>query len=93
VAVLVYYTGRPVFSYQARFRRGKQVEFDAHGQFVVTEAPRFFKLRIDSDLSTPFVLGPKDQGPYGDPMQGMLIYLSQPQQPGILISTLGLMGE
>ena len=83
VAVLVYYTDRPVFSYQARFRRGKQVEFDAHGQFVVTEAPRFFKLRIDSDLSTP----------YGDPMQGILIYLSQPQQPDILISTLGLRGE
>jgi hypothetical protein len=80
VAVLVYYASRPVFSYQLRFERGKQIEFDADGQFVVTEAPRFFKLRVDSDLSTP----------YGDPMQGMLIYLNQHPQPGILISTLGL---
>ena len=80
VAVLVYYADRPVFGYQARFSRGQAVEFDADGQFVVTEVPRFFKLRIDSDLSTP----------YGDPMQGMLIYLNQSQEPDILISTLGL---
>ena len=83
VAVLVYYADRPVFNYQARFSRGKQIEFDAHGQFVVTEVPRFFKLRIDSDLSTP----------YGDPMQGILIYLNQHPQPGILVSTLGLVDE
>ena len=80
VAVLVYYATRPVFSYKLRFKRGKLIESDADGQFVVTEVPRFFKLRIDSDLSTP----------YGDPMQGILIYLSQHPQPGILISTLGL---
>jgi tetratricopeptide (TPR) repeat protein len=66
VAVLIYYASRPVFSYQA---------------FIVTETPRFFKLRIDSDLSTP----------YGDPMQGTLIYLNQHPQPGILVGTLGLM--
>jgi tetratricopeptide (TPR) repeat protein len=80
VAVLVYYVNRPIFSYRLRFERGKQIEFDADGQFVVTEVPRFFKLRIDSDLSTP----------YGDPMQGLLIYLNQQPQPDILISTLGL---
>lgn len=80
VAVLVYYASRPIFSYQLRFGRGKQIEFDANGQFVATEVPRLFKLRIDSDLSTP----------YGDPMQGMLIYLSQHPQPGVLINTLGL---
>jgi len=80
VAVLVYYTDRPVFSYQLRFDRGKQIEFDTYGQFVVTEAPRLFKVRMDSDLSTP----------YGDPMQGILIYLNQHPQPGILVSTLGL---
>jgi len=80
VAVLVYYASRPVFSYRARFSRGKQVEFDADGQFVVTEIPRLFKLRIDSDLSTP----------YGNPMQGTLIYLNQHPQPGVLVSTLGL---
>jgi len=80
VAMLVYYASRPIFSYRLRFERGKQVESDADGQFVVTEVPRFFKLRIDSDLSTP----------YGDPMQGLLIYLSQQPQPGILVNTLGL---
>ena len=80
VAVLAYYTGRPVFSYQIRFDQGKRSEFDAHGQFVVTEMPRFFKLRMDSDLSTP----------YGDPMQGILIYLNQHPQPGVLVGTMGL---
>lgn len=83
VAVLVYYTDRPIFSYQARFEGGKRVEFEANGQFLITEPPRFFKLRIDSDLSTP----------YGDPMQGLLIYLRQPQEPDILISTLGLLNR
>jgi tetratricopeptide (TPR) repeat protein len=83
VAVLVYYANRPIFSYRLRFERGEQTEFDADGQFVVTEAPRFFKLRMDSDLSTP----------YGDPMQGLLIYLDQHPQPGILVSTLGLAAE
>ncbi len=83
VAVLVYYANRPIFSYQSRFERGEVVEFDANGQYVVTEAPRFFKLSIDSDLATP----------YGDPMQGVLIYLNQSQEPGILISTLGLLNK
>ncbi len=80
IAVLAYYTDRPAFSYQIRFAHGKQTEFDAYGRFIVTETPRFFKLRIDSDFPTP----------YGDPMQGMLIYLNQDPQPGILISTLAL---
>jgi hypothetical protein len=83
VAVLVYYATRPAFNYQARFKRGKRVEFDAHGQFVVTEVPRFFKLRIDSDLSTP----------YGNPMQGTLIYLSHYPEPDFLVSTLGLVAQ
>ena len=83
VAVLAYYATRPAFNYQARFKRGKRVEFDAHGQYVATEVPRFFKLRIDSDLSTP----------YGKPMQGTLIYLNQHPEPGFLVSTLGLVAQ
>ena len=83
VAVLVYYADRPLFGYQAQFARGEQIQFDADGQFVVTEVPRFFKLRIDSDLSTP----------YRDPMQGMLIYLNQQPGPGLLVSTLGLAAQ
>jgi tetratricopeptide (TPR) repeat protein len=83
VAVLAYYVSRPAFNYQARFKRGKRVEFDAHGQFVVIEVPRFFKLRIDSDLSTP----------YGNPMQGTLIYFNQHPEPGVLVSTLGLVAQ
>jgi tetratricopeptide (TPR) repeat protein len=80
VAVLAYYDERPIFGYQARFERGERVEFGADGQFVVTEVPRLFKLRIDSDLSTP----------YGDPMQGTLIYLNQRPRSGFMIDTLGL---
>ena len=41
--------------------------------------PRLFKLRMDSDLSSP----------YGDPMQGTLFYLNQHPRPGVLVSTLG----
>ncbi len=83
VAVLVYYADRPVFNYQAQFSRGEQVFFDADGRFVVTEMPRLFKLRMDSDLSSP----------YGDPMQGTLVYLNQHPRPGVLVSTLGLASQ
>jgi tetratricopeptide (TPR) repeat protein len=80
VAVLVYYHERPIFNWQARFSEGELVESSAHGQFVVNEMPRLFKLRIDSDLSMP----------YGDPMQGVLIYLGRGGKPGIMVNTLGL---
>ena len=80
VATLVYYADRPTYVYLARYEGCERVEYDHGGQFVVTEVPRFFKLRIDSELSTP----------YGDPMQGTLIYLNQHPKRGILISTLGL---
>lgn len=79
-AVLTYYRDRPSFHYEARFSGGERAELDAHSQFVVTEVPRLFKLRIDSDLGTP----------YGDPMRGTIIYLNQQPAPGILVSTLGL---
>ncbi len=80
VAVLVYYEDRSVFNYQARFEHGKLAELETEGQFVVTDTPRLLKVNFDSDLVTP----------YGNPMQGLLIYLSHPHKPGILISTLPL---
>jgi len=80
IAVLTYYADDQIFNYQARFDRSKRIEFDSLGHFVITEVPRFFKLRIESDLATP----------YGNPMQGKLIYLNQYPRPGILISTLGV---
>jgi tetratricopeptide (TPR) repeat protein len=83
IAVLVYYDEQTVFVYQARFEQGERVEFDADGQFIVTRVPRFFKVRIDSDLVTP----------YGNPMQGTLIYMNQRSRPGFMIGTLGLQAE
>ena len=80
IAVLVYYDKQATFVYHARFEKGERVEFDADGQFMVTRVPRFFKVRTDSDLSTP----------YGDPMQGTLIYLKQRSTPGLMMNTLGL---
>jgi hypothetical protein len=77
VAVLAYYDDQPLFGYQARFERGERVHSDADGQFTVTRVPRFFKVRIDSDLITPI----------GAPMQGTLIYVNQPG-PGIMLTTL-----
>jgi hypothetical protein len=80
VAVLAYYGEQPMFGYQARFERGKRVHLDADGQFTVTHVPSFFKVRIDSDFSSP----------YGDPMQGTLIYLKQRPGHGFMLNTLGL---
>jgi tetratricopeptide (TPR) repeat protein len=80
IAVLAYHDKQATYVYHARFEGAERVEFDAEGQFVVRRVPQFFKVRIDSDLSTP----------YGDPMQGTLIYLKQPSKPGLMISTLGL---
>jgi hypothetical protein len=79
VAVLTYYDEQPIFGYQARFEGGERVHLDADGQFNVKRVPRFFKVRIDSDLITPI----------GDPMQGMLIYVNQRPGPGFMLSTLG----
>jgi tetratricopeptide (TPR) repeat protein len=53
IAVLAYYTDDQIFNYQARFDRSKRIDFDSHGHFVIIEVPRFFKLRIESDLATP----------------------------------------
>jgi tetratricopeptide (TPR) repeat protein len=80
IAVLAYYDEQATYVYQARFEGGERVSFDADGHFIVTRVPRFFKVRIDSDLSTP----------YGDPMRGTFIYLKQQSRPGRMISTLGL---
>jgi tetratricopeptide (TPR) repeat protein len=80
IAVLAYYDEQAIYGYQAGFEGDERVSFDADGHFVVTRVPRFFKVRVDSDLSTP----------YGDPMQGTLIYLKQRSRSGIMISTLGL---
>jgi hypothetical protein len=38
---------------------------------------------MDSDLGSP----------YGDPMQGTLIYLNQHPQPGVLVSTMGVASQ
>jgi tetratricopeptide (TPR) repeat protein len=80
IAILIYYANGDMFNYVAQFARGKRTQFDVDGRFIVTEVPRLFKLRMNSDLSTP----------YGDPMQGLLIYLNQGTEPGRLVSTLGL---
>jgi tetratricopeptide (TPR) repeat protein len=77
-AVLAYYEEQPIFGYQARFEGGERVHLDADGQFNVRRVPRFFKVRIDSDLITPI----------GDPMQGTLIYLNQRPRPGFMLTTL-----
>ena len=81
IAILIYYANGDIFNYRASYQAG-QLTFDSDGRFVVTELPRLFKLRMDSDLASH----------YGDPMQGVLIYLNQEQAPGVLVNTLGLGG-
>jgi len=81
VAVLVYYPDGSTFNYMAQFNDEEMTDFETSGRFDVTTVPRFFKVRMDSDLNTSL----------GSPMQGILIYIHQPHQPGILTSTLGLL--
>ncbi len=81
VAVLVYYPDGSVFNYSAQFNGEEMTDFQTEGRFDVTTVPRLFKVRMDSDLNTSL----------GSPMQGILIYIHQPQKPGVLTSTLGLL--
>jgi tetratricopeptide (TPR) repeat protein len=83
IAILVYYQDGSVFNYQAQFDGEERVELMTDGRFVVTEVPQMFKLRMNSDLNTP----------YGDPMHGVLIYLNQEAKPGVLVTTLGLLPD
>jgi hypothetical protein len=63
-----------------RLAKDQPADSSGHGQFVTTEVPLFFKLRVDSDLATP----------YAARMQGTFIYLRQMPGPGVVINTLGL---
>jgi tetratricopeptide (TPR) repeat protein len=83
IAILVYYTDGSIFNYQAQFDGEERVRFIRSGRFVATEVPQMFKLRMDSDLNTP----------YGDPMHGVLIYLNQEAKPGVVVTTLGLLPD
>ena len=83
VAVLIYYPDGSTFTYSAQFDGEKMTDFQTDGRFDVTTVPRLFKVRMDSDLNTSL----------GNPMHGVLIYIHQPNQPGILTSTLGLLAK
>jgi len=78
IAILVYYSNGDNFNYQARYKHGKQVDWIADGQFRVQELPIFFKLRIDTDISLPYV----------EKSQGYTIYLNQQPKPGLLITSM-----
>lgn len=80
VAILIYYPDGSTFNYAAQFNSEERTDFQTDGRFDVTTVPHLFKVRMDSDLNTSL----------GSPMQGVLIYIHQSHQPGILTSTLGL---
>ncbi|MBE2199219.1 MAG: hypothetical protein IAE79_11460 [Anaerolinea sp.] len=47
------------------------------------KTPPHLKVRVDSDLESP----------YGSPFSGYFIYLAQGSKPGIVVMTLGLQAE
>ena len=78
-AILTHYQDGSKFHYKTRIERGRRVEHNVSGRFVVTQIPDFFKVRMDADFATP----------YADPMCGRMIYLRQGKQTGIMVNTFG----
>jgi len=78
IAILVYYANEDIFNFQARYKRGKQVDSIVDGPFRIQEVPILFKLRLDSDLPIPYVTK----------SQGYTIYLNQHPKPGLFITSM-----
>lgn len=82
MAILVYYPDQPSFSYQLEMREDI-LQDAAAGRLLSDQAPTFLKVRVDSDLESP----------YGTPFSGYFIYLAQGQRSGVIVSTLGLLSD
>jgi hypothetical protein len=80
IAVLAYYDEHPPFNYLWEVTGDAMVEQWGHGRLLTDPLPNFFKLRIDSDLESP----------YGTPFSGYFIYLRQNNRGGQTVSTLGV---
>jgi hypothetical protein len=59
------------------------LEYGSDGRLLSDEVPTHLKVRVDSDLESP----------YGSPFQGYFIYLNQGTRSGIAVLTLGLMAD
>lgn len=82
LAVLVYYADGVQFNYTLKLEDGV-LQDEGFGRLLADEAPMHLKVRVDSDLDSP----------YGMPFSGYFIYLAQEKAPGVIISTLGLAVE
>ena len=82
LAILVYYRDQPSFNYQLEIREDV-LQAATAGCLLSDQAPTFLKVRVDSDLESP----------YGTPFSGYFIYLAQGEQSGIIFSTLGLLSD
>lgn len=79
MAILAYYPDQPAFNYLLEMT-GDGLESSSNGRLLSDQAPSHLKVRIDSDLESP----------YGSPFRGYFIYLGQETKPGVAVMTLGL---
>jgi tetratricopeptide (TPR) repeat protein len=80
MAILAYYPDKPSFSYQLEMTEDG-LKSSSDGRLLSGQAPSHLKVRVDSDLESP----------YGSPFRGYFIYLRQGTKPGIAVTTLGLL--
>jgi tetratricopeptide (TPR) repeat protein len=79
LAILAYYPDKPSFSYLLEMTEDG-LKSSSNGRLLSGQAPSHLKVRVDSDLESP----------YGSPFRGYFIYLQQEAKPGIAVTTLGL---
>ena len=71
MAILAYYPNQPAFNYLLKVSEDG-LKSSSDGRFLSDQAPSFLKVRVDSDLESP----------YGSPFRGYFIYLGQGGKPG-----------
>lgn len=79
MAILAYYPDQATFNYRLEMTADGLVS-SSNGRLLPDQTPSHFKVRVDSDLESPF----------GSPFSGYFIYLAQKGRPGVVAMTLGL---
>ncbi|MCP5098233.1 MAG: tetratricopeptide repeat protein [Chloroflexi bacterium] len=79
MAILAYYPDQPSFNYRLELTKDG-LQNSSNGRLLSDQAPSHLKVRVDSDLKSP----------YGSPFSGYFIYLGQGGRSGMAVITLGL---
>lgn len=82
MAILAYYPDDSIFGYELKMT-DDGLQGYGNGRLLSDEVPTHLKVRVDSDLDSP----------YGSPFSGYFIYLNQGRRPGVAVMTLGLLAD